>query len=155
MTAAAVPPPIDLTDRAAFVFWTHDNVRFSDVDRYGHINNIAIATYCETGRVEFAETLWPGATAGAGAGWVIVQLNVTFLAQAHYPGNVEIGTRVERVGRSSCTLGQGLFKDGVCFATADSVLVWVNLADGGTPAPIPAALASRLRGEATEPEATA
>jgi len=44
MTAAAVPSPIDLTDRAAFVFWTHDNVRFSDVDRYGHINNIAIAT---------------------------------------------------------------------------------------------------------------
>jgi acyl-CoA thioester hydrolase len=155
MNAADTPPTIDLTDREAFAFWTRDNVRFSDVDRYAHINNIAIATYCETGRVEFAETLWPGATSGSGAGWVIVRLTVTFRTQAHYPGNVEIGTRVERVGRSSCTLGQGLFKDGVCFATADSVLVWVNLADGGTPAPIPAALASRLRGEATEPEATA
>jgi acyl-CoA thioester hydrolase len=155
MNAADAPPPINLTNRAAFAYWTRDNVRFSDVDRYGHVNNIAIATYCETGRVEFVETLWPGATSGAGAGWVIVRLTVTFLAQAHYPGNVEIGSRVERVGRSSCTIGQGLFKDGVCFATADSVLVWVDLADGGKPAPIPNALAARLRGEATEPEATA
>ena len=155
MTAAAVPPPIDLTDRAAFVFWTHDNVRFSDVDRYGHINNIAIATYCETGRVEFAETLWPGSTAGAGAGWVIVRLAITFLAQAHYPGDVQIGTRVERIGRTSCTIGQGLFKDAVCFATADSVLVWVDLAGGGKPTPIPDDLAARLRGEARNPKATA
>ncbi len=155
MNAADAPPPIDLTDRAAFAYWTRDNVRFSDVDRYGHINNVAIATYCETGRVEFAEILWPGATSGAGAGWVIVRLDVTFRAQAHYPGNVEIGTRVEHVGRSSCTIGQGLFKDGVCFATADSVLVWVDLADEGKPAPIPDTLAAHLRGEATEPEATA
>ena len=155
MNAVDAPLPINLTDRAAFAYWTRDNVRFSDVDRYGHVNNIAIATYCETGRVEFVETLWPGATSGVGAGWVIVRLTVTFLAQAHYPGNVEIGSRVERVGRSSCTIGQGLFKNGVCFATADAVLVWVDLVDGGKPAPIPDALAARLRGEATEPEATA
>src|SRR5512147_2321783 len=111
----------------AYAFWTHDTVRFSDMDRYRHINNVAVATYCETGRVEFAETLWPGSTAGEGAGWVIARLTINFLAQAHYPGTVEIGTRVERVGRTSCTIGQGVFKDGVCFATADSVLVWLDL----------------------------
>jgi acyl-CoA thioester hydrolase len=139
-----VAPGIDLTDRAAFVFWTRDTVRFSDMDRYRHINNIAIATYCETGRVEFAEKLMPGSTSGEGAGWVILRLTVNFLAQAHYPGDVEIGTRVDRVGRSSCAIGQGLFKDRVCFATSEAVLVWLDIEDGGRPAPIPDELRARM-----------
>lgn len=136
--------------RDAYAFWTRDTVRFSDVDRYRHINNVAIATYCETGRVEFAEALWPGSTAGEGAGWVIVVLTVHFLAQGTYPGDTEIGTRVERVGRTSCSLGQGLFKDGVCFATSEAVLVWIDITTG-KPAPFPAALAARLAAEATQP----
>ena len=139
------------TDAGTYVFWTRDTVRFSDVDRYRHINNVAIATYCETGRVEFAERLWPGSTAGETAGWVIVKLTVAFLAQAHYPGEVRIGTRVERVGRTSATIGQGLFKDGTCFATSEAVLVWVDLGQGGGPVPFPPGLDARLQAEATRP----
>lgn len=134
----------DRRDPKAYSFWTRDTVRFSDVDRYRHVNNVAIATYCETGRVEFAEALFPGSTAGEGAGWVIVTLAITFHAQAHYPGYVAVGTRVERVGRSSCTIAQGLFKDDLCFASSEAVLVWLDLADGGKPTPIPPALAERL-----------
>jgi len=144
MITPDVDPTIDLTDRDTFTFWTRDTVRFSDMDRYRHINNVATATYCETGRVEFAEALMPGSTSGEGAGWVILRLTVNFLAQAHYPGHVEIGTRVDRVGRSSCEIGQGLFKDGVCFATSEAVLVWLNLADGGRSAPIPDVLRARM-----------
>jgi acyl-CoA thioester hydrolase len=140
------------TDRSAYAFWTRDTVRFSDIDRYRHINNVAVATYCETGRVEFAEKLWPGSTAGEGAGWVIAKLTVTFLAQAHYPGQVEIGTRVERVGRTSCVFGQGVFKDGACFATAEAVMVWLDLADGGRAAPFPPAMRDRLEAEASRPQ---
>jgi acyl-CoA thioester hydrolase len=139
------------TEQAGYAFWSRDTVRFSDVDRYRHINNVAIATYCETGRVEFAEALWPGSTAGEGAGWVIVRLTVTFLAQAHYPGDAAIGTRVESVGRTSCTIGQGLFKDGACFATSEGILVWLDLAGSGGPAPFPPDLAARLKAEAETP----
>lgn len=148
MTDTDPAPNIDLTDPAAFAFWTRDTVRFSDMDRYRHINNVAVATYCETGRVEFAERLMPGSTSGEGAGWVILRLTVNYLAQAHYPGHVEIGTRVDRVGRSSCSIGQGLFKDGVCFATSEAVLVWLDLGDGGRPAPIPDVLRARMLADA-------
>lgn len=142
-------------DRRSYAFWTQDTVRFSDVDRYRHINNVAIATYCETGRVAFAEALWPGSTAGDTAGWVIVRLSVAFIAQAHYPGVVDIGTRVERVGRTSCGLGQGLFKDGVCFATGEAVLVWADL-ETGRAAAFPPELEQRLRsGGALHPLAEA
>jgi len=143
------------TDAGTYVFWTRDTVRFSDVDRYRHINNVATATYCETGRVEFAERLWPGSTAGETAGWVIVKLTVAFLAQAHYPGEVLIGTRVERVGRTSVTFGQGLFKDGICFATSEAIMVWVDLGHAGGPVPFPAGLDAKLREEAENPVLTA
>jgi acyl-CoA thioester hydrolase len=144
-------PKIDLTDPAAFAYWTRDTVRFSDMDRYRHVNNVATATYCETGRVEFAEKLMPGSTSGEGTGWVILRLTVNYLAQAHYPGHVDIGTRVDRVGRSSCAIGQGLFKDGVCFATSEAILVWLDLAGGGGPAPIPDELRARMLADMTEP----
>lgn len=144
---------IERDDVNAYAFWTRDTVRFSDIDRYRHINNVATATYCETGRVEFAEALWPGSTAGDGEGWVIVRLTVSYLAQAHYPGHVKIGTRVERVGRTSCCVTQGLFKDGVCFATSEAVLVWIG--GGGQATPFPAALEAQLRAEAALPRLTA
>ena len=147
--AAATPAPASAvrpaTDAGAYAFFSRDTVRFSDVDRYRHINNVATATYCETGRVEFAEFLWPGSTSGDGDGWVIARLTVDFIAMAHYPGNVVIGSRVEHIGRTSCRLGQGVFKDGVCFATAEAVLVWVDIAGGGRPAPMPDALVEQLR----------
>lgn len=149
-------PPAAVTDGRAdasrYAFWTIDTVRFSDIDRYRHINNVATATYCETGRVEYAEALWPGSTAGEGAGWVIVKLTVTFLAQAHFPGQVRIGSRVERVGRTSATIGQGLFKDGVCFGTSEAVLVWLDLADGGRAAPFPPDLLARMLAEIDAPQ---
>jgi acyl-CoA thioester hydrolase len=148
-------PKIDLTDPAAFGYWTRDTVRFSDMDRYRHVNNVATATYCETGRVEFAEKLMPGSTSGEGTGWVILRLTVNYLAQAHYPGHVDIGTRVDRVGRSSCAIGQGLFKDGVCFATSEAILVWLDLAGGGGPAPIPDELRARMLADMTEPRMSA
>ncbi len=133
------------TDPAAYAYFSRDTVRFSDIDRYRHINNVAIATYCETGRVEFAEFLWPGSTSGDNDGWVIVRLTVHFRAMAYYPGDVVIGTRVEHVGRTSCRFGQGLFKDETCFATAESVLVWIDLTASGKPAAIPEAVVEQLR----------
>jgi acyl-CoA thioester hydrolase len=140
--AGGKSPPLEA---AAYPFFSRDTVRFSDVDRYRHINNLAIATYCETGRVEFAEFLWPGSTSGDDDGWVIAQLTVNFLAMAYYPGDVVVGSRVERIGRTSCRIGQGVFKDGNCFATSEAVLVWVDLAAGGKSAPMPDALVERLR----------
>lgn len=120
---------IDLTVRDNFHYWTDETVRFADLDRLGHVNNIAFAVYAESGRVAFLEHNAPNSTVG-GIGWVIVKLHIDFLAQAHYPGRVEIGTRVMKLGRSSCTLGQGMFTDGRCFGRVDSVCVWTDLHNG-------------------------
>jgi len=120
----AVP---DLCDPASFSHWASEKIRFQDVDRLDHVNNVAIAAYAESGRVEFLEAVSPAALKRSGAPyWVIAQLNIRFLAETRFPGNVRIGTCVLRIGNSSVTLGQGMFAGELCFATTESVVVLVD-----------------------------
>lgn len=135
---------IDLTSRDSFPFWSSDTIRFADLDRLGHVNNVAFAIYAESGRVHCLDEAAPGSTDGTGIGWVIVKLHIDFLAQAHYPGIVEIGTRVLKLGRSSVALGQGLFNDGRCFGKIDSVCVWTDL-PAGKSLPLPEAVRAALQ----------
>ena len=61
-----------------------------------------------------------------GASFVIARLVLDFRAEVHWPGEVEIGSSVTRVGKSSMTLAQGLFVGETCVATAETVLVLID-----------------------------
>jgi acyl-CoA thioester hydrolase len=110
---------------ASFPRRTFDKLRYADTDRQGHVNNAVFSTLLETGRVELLYD--PEAPlADAGAEFVIAKLTLEFRGEIHWPGSVDIGTGVERVGTSSLTLGQALFQDGRCVATAETVIVQID-----------------------------
>jgi len=134
----------DLQDISQFRFWSNDTVRFADIDRYGHVNNVAFAVYAETGRVEFAEVIAPGSADGRGVGWVIARSNINYRNQAHYPGLIRIGTAVEKIGRSSVVLKQGLFCNDVFCADTESVIVWIDV-EAGLALPLPEAVRDALK----------
>ena len=117
---------LDLTDAASFTYWCEDKIRFADLDTYGHLNNVAYATFAESGRVDFLSSVIAGSLDGRGEGWVIARLTVNFLTSAYYPGKVKIGNVVRRIGNSSVVIDQGLFVNGKCFGTCESVLVWAD-----------------------------
>jgi|SRR5680860_1106597 acyl-CoA thioester hydrolase len=103
----------------------YDKLRFADTDRQGHVNNAVFSTLIETGRVELiydpqAPLVSPGTS------FVIASLNLQLRAEIHWPGTVDIGTAVARIGNSSMQLYQGLFQNGVCCATAETVIVCVD-----------------------------
>ena len=101
---------------------TFDTLRYGDTDRQGHVNNAVFSTFLESGRVALLYD--PDAPlADPGASFVIARLVLDFRDEVNWPGRIEIGTRVARVGRSSLTLEQGLFQDGRCVATAETVIV--------------------------------
>lgn len=114
------PPPLD-----SYPLRARDRLRYGDTDRQGHVNNAVFATFLETGRVAFlydpANPLTP-----AGTAFVIARLVIDFRAEVNWPGEVEIGTRVTRIGRSSFTVGQGVFQDGRCVATGEGVVVLMD-----------------------------
>lgn len=110
---------------AQFPLKTYEKLRYADTDRQGHVNNAVFATMLETGRVE---VLYDPARplASAGCAFVIASLTLNFRAELTWPGQVEIGTRVAAIGRSSITLEQALFQAGGCAATASTVIVQMN-----------------------------
>ncbi|MBT3399937.1 MAG: acyl-CoA thioesterase [Rhodospirillaceae bacterium] len=113
----------DLTDRDVFAVWTADTVRYGDLDPNLHVNNGAINQFFEDGRVNFRQQRLSSTDGDKLTGFAVVKFSVSYRAPAHYPGDVEIGTVVTRVGGSSYGLGQGVFQDGVCVATAEVVTV--------------------------------
>lgn len=108
-----------------FPFRSYDKLRYADTDRQGHVNNAVFSTFLETGRVEFLFNPQSPLTA-ENASFVIANLHLNFISEIKWPGKVDIGTGVTKVGNSSIKFFQGIFQDGRCVATAETVIVQFN-----------------------------
>jgi acyl-CoA thioester hydrolase len=114
--------PKPLTARATFRIWTQDKLRYADTDRQGHINNAVFATFFESGRVAFLyDPEVP--LAPPGCEFVIARLAIDFRSELRWPGMVDIGSVITVVGRSSVTVGQGVFSGDLCVASGETVVV--------------------------------
>lgn len=104
---------------------TVDKIRYADTDRQGHVNNAVFATFLETGRVEILyhpqDPILP-----ENASFVIASLKLDFLQEIHWPGQVDIGTGILKIGNSSLVLWQQLFQHDICVARAETVIVQVD-----------------------------
>ncbi len=134
---------VDLASRASYRVWTRDTIRYSDLDPNGHVNNGAINTYFEDGRVRFRKQYLSHLGAGLLAGFVLVKYLIQYHSMLHFPGEVDIGTTVLRIGGSSYTLGQGVFEQDRCVATAEVVTVRLDR-ESGRAAPIDPAFRQAL-----------
>ena len=134
---------VDLRSRESFAFWTRVSMRFADIDELGHANNIAMQEYAETARVDFRETVFKRHMTAEGRGFMVVNVTMNFVAEARYPGTVEVGTLVLRIGNTSYSIGQGLFKDGRCIATCETTTVHADL-KASKSLPLPAELRQAL-----------
>ena len=136
----APPRPQDFPHR------TVETIRFGDLDRQNHVNNAVFSTFLESGRVIILYGEEYGLTV-PGTSFVLAQISIDFLGEMHWPGEVEIGTAVSRVGNSSIGLYQALFVDGRCVATADNTLVLIDKATR-KPRPFAPEHAARIRAAA-------
>lgn len=131
-----------LTQRSTFAHWACEHVRFSDTDMLGHVNNGALTTYCETGRTQcvLRYLMQDGIE---GKVFVMARLEIDFRQELHWPAQVDIGTGILTIGRSSFQVGQGLFVADACVASAISTLVVIDSA-ARRPLPIDDALRARM-----------
>ncbi|MDB5620241.1 acyl-CoA thioesterase [Tardiphaga sp.] len=103
-----------------------DNVRFADLDPNQHVNNAVYASYFETSRVMLVKDLRNGLMP-TGLSWVLVRLDIHYRAELHWPGTIELGLGVSKLGRTSATFSQVVFSEGKCVASATSTTVMVGL----------------------------
>lgn len=138
-------PGPDLTDPSVYAEWTGVTVRYRDLDPNNHVNNGSINGFFEDGRVAFRDARMGDLPGGILTGFAVVSFAATYRAAVHYPGTVEVGTVVTRIGSSSYGLGQGLFQGGRCCATAEVVTVHLDPVTGRA-SPLPDAVRAVLEG---------
>jgi acyl-CoA thioester hydrolase len=124
--------------RADFDTLERVTTRWSDNDMFGHLNN---AVYLEL--FDSALNAWMMRGTGvdertAPAQGVVVESSVRYYAEVSYPGDVEVGVRVGRVGRTSVVLELGLFVPGTedIAAHCEWAQVYIDR-DSRRPTPIP------------------
>jgi acyl-CoA thioester hydrolase len=122
VTASESPKAIDA---AAYRFWIPERVRFADLDLQGHVNNKAFTVYAESGRAAFLREIgfW---TPDSPRQNVVVRLELDYLRELHYPGEIRVGVRVLKLGRTSFTLGLGIFDGDACAAAVVTVLARID-----------------------------
>ncbi|WP_289033759.1 thioesterase family protein [uncultured Roseibium sp.] len=126
----------------AFAVHSTDKLRYCDSDPQGHVNNAVFSTFLETGRVDILYR-GEGRIVDDGCAFVIARLEMDFRAELKWPGTVEIGTRIQKIGRTSITLEQAVFQNGVLAASALSVVVQMNQMER-TPQPLSEMARERL-----------
>ncbi|MDX2308748.1 MAG: thioesterase family protein, partial [Hyphomicrobium sp.] len=113
-----------------------------DMDAQRHVNNAVIATYFESGRVHMIRT--PDLEIGvAGATFVLVHTDISFLQELRWPGDLVVGSAIGRIGRSSFTVEHALFKDETCAATGTATMVLIDR-ESRRPRPLPDDIVAKL-----------
>ena len=130
VTGSSDDPAPDLTDPAIYPFWSQEKIRFGDIDRQNHVNNVVIISYFECARVELRERCFPEIARDQSIAWLIVHFEATFKAVAEYPGVVDVGSTILHIGNSSYVLGHGAFVANKPIATAKTTTVFGDRATG-------------------------
>lgn len=115
-----------LGDLRAFDFINPVFLRFRDIDLLGHVNNVALAGWLEDGRVGLELPIQPCTPTYAGPVIVLVEARIQYLEEVHLGDQVEVGSRVQRLGNTSVVIGQSVFANGTCAAMAEFVEVLID-----------------------------
>jgi len=97
---------------------TSIQIRFSDTDMMGHINNVSYAAFAETARLEFFNDLNIPLTE-----LILANLSIDFKHQAKLDQPMVIETSISSIGNSSINLYQKMFSGDILAAEVSSVAV--------------------------------
>ncbi len=93
-------------ETAAFRHALPIQIRFNDVDRYGHVNNNAYFAYYDLGKEEYLRSVLKTDYRASDVVPVIANINADFIQPIFYGDEIVIETRVSHLGNKSFTLTQ-------------------------------------------------
>ncbi len=119
-------------------------VRFHELDPYGHLNHGVYLNYFEQARVELLDRIGFGLPhlEELGHHIVVVEARVRFLAPAYSGDEVTITSSITDLRRVSSTWNQQMLRDGEVIATNDVRAAMTDLQ--GRPTSAPAGLRAAL-----------
>ena len=118
-------------------------IRFADIDALGHVNNAVFLTYMEVARTAFwAERI--GDVRVQEIDFVVARVEIDYRRPVVFDDSLACELWLEKIGRSSFTVGYRFVVDGDAVALARSVQVFVDLATGAAK-PVPDSFRERVR----------
>lgn len=103
---------------------TRLEVRLGDLDPFGHVNNAVIATYVEQGRVLYLRDVLGTGVDPVSMPFILARLEVDYLSQVMFTDAVEVGSRVDWIGRTSIGMSHLLInQEARELARSEAVLV--------------------------------
>ncbi len=126
-------------DTTRFNYSTHIEIRFADIDAFGHVNNAVYLTYFEVARSRYWHEViqWDWKALGV----IIARAEVDFIRQLTLRDRIKIYVRTSRIGHTSFDLEYALVsvaKDGAETSVAKGMTVCVAFNYGSQlPSPIP------------------
>jgi acyl-CoA thioester hydrolase len=121
-------------------------VLWGDMDALGHVNNARYFTWFESARIALFERVGLAATGTPALGPILAHTWCDFLAPIRFPAEVAVGTRIEKLGTTSFTMGYAVAvaaDPGRLAARGEGVVVLIDYRTGAR-VPIPDELRAAL-----------
>ncbi len=131
----AVRPP-----RSSYVAWDSATLRWADIDVYGHMNNARYFELIDTVVNDHLAAAVGTDIRKLPAIGVVAEVSCRYFAEVTYPGSLDLGIYVERLGSSSIVYRVGIFQgdaegDGA-LAAAEGRFVHVYVDNAGPARPV-------------------
>ena len=105
-------------------------VRFRDIDAFGHVNNAVFFSYLEQARIRYFLDVLQPATTFDRLPLILARVEVDFRSPITFGEEVSVETRIDAVGRSSLAMSHRMTagEDGRLVGDSTSVLVTYDYA---------------------------
>ena len=131
--------------REAYRDFTTITTRWGDIDAYGHINNVIYYAWFDSAVNQWLVGQGLLDVAAGDPIGLVVETGCLHFAPLTFPGKVEVGMRVERVGSSSVTYHLGVFARGADEPSAEGHFTHVYVArDTRRPVALPSEWRARI-----------
>jgi len=116
---------------------TRVEVRFRDLDAFGHVNNAVTTSYVEHGRIRYLRDVLGFSPVGE-MPMILAMIQVDYVTPIYFGEYVEVASRVDWIGTTSLAMSHRLSagEDEHEVARATSVLVAYDYAES-KPMPVP------------------
>lgn len=109
-------------------------IRFNDIDPFGHVNNATYQEYFDLGRVQYFRQIFNGDLFTKEMALVIASINTNFLDAVRLHDQIEVHTKIDEIGNKSLKMLQHVIdtRTGELKATCLSVMVCFRTSDHQT-----------------------
>jgi acyl-CoA thioester hydrolase len=116
---------------------TRVDVRFRDLDAFGHVNNAVTTSYVEHGRIRYLRDVLGFSPVGE-MPMILAMIQVDYVTPIYFGEYVDVASRVDWIGTTSLAMSHRLTagEDEHEVARANSVLVAYDYAES-RPMPVP------------------